>query len=71
MVTINDVKDKVSDICQSLGGGLPYDPDSILAQGWDELADELADIARHASVETNRIASYAGIARRKANTGAP
>lgn len=64
---IDEVKDKVSNICQSLGGGLPYCPESIEAEDWDALATELADIARHACTEANRIASYAGIARRKAN----
>jgi len=69
MITISDAKDRVVDICTSLGCGLPYDGDSILAETWEELADELAAIARHACTEANRVAAYAGIARRKANEG--
>ena len=64
---IVDVKRKVAeDVCSLLAGGLPYDEDQIHAEDWDSLADELAEIARHAAVGASRIAGYAGYARLRA-----
>ncbi len=65
---IQEVKRRVAEhVCQLLGGGLPFDRDQIHAEDWDSLADELAEIARHASIGACRIAGYAGYARRRAN----
>lgn len=74
---IEAVKVQVVHECTLLGGGLPYDPDSIrvigdpstLAADWDSLADTLADYARHIQSCCARISGYAGYARRRANEG--
>jgi len=67
MLTLAEVVERVIAVCTDLGGGLPYHDDSIDATTWEELADELAMLARHAAIGANRIAAYAGIARRRAN----
>jgi hypothetical protein len=64
---IEMVKDRVADACMLLGGGLPYDPDSIHCDDWESLADYLADVARHIQSCCARIAGYAGYAQREAN----
>lgn len=65
---IEEVKACVAEnVCSLLGGGLPFDRLQIHAEDWDSLADELAEIARHASIGACRIAGYAGYARRRAN----
>jgi len=69
MLTLAEAKDRVVTVCTDLGAGLPYDDVSIDAMTWEELADELAMLARHAAIGANRIAAYAGIARRRANEG--
>ena len=67
---IESLKDRVVEACQMIGGGLPYDAESIEADDWDSLADYLADVARHVCVGGNRMAGYAGYARRRANEDA-
>ena len=64
---IDTVKDRVIDACTDLGGGLPYDPGSMLSEDWESLADELAMYAQHIQRCCARIAGYAGYARREAN----
>ena len=64
---IEEMKIKVAGVCQLLEGGLSCDEDGVRGDDWDSLADELAAMARHAAVGANRLAAYAGIARRKAN----
>jgi hypothetical protein len=68
MMDIYEIKNKVVGICTDLGGGLPYETDQIDGGDWDEIATELAELARGACIAGNRIAAYAGIARRKANS---
>jgi len=67
MLTLAEVKDRVIDVCTDLGAGLPYNEESMDAETWEDLADELAMLARHAAIGANRIAAYAGVARRRAN----
>lgn len=64
---IETVKERVASECMLLGGGLPFDPDSIHCEDWGSLADELVDYARHIACCCARIAGYAGYARRRAN----
>jgi len=68
MLTLAEVIDRVVMVCTDLGGGLPYHEDSMDAETWEELADELVVLARHAAIGANRIAAYAGVARRRANS---
>lgn len=68
MLTFAEFIDRVVTVSTDLGAGLPYDEVSIDAKTWEELADELAMLARHAAIGANRIAAYAGVARRRANS---
>ena len=67
MLTLDEVIDRVVTVCTDLGAGLPYDEVSFDATTWEELADELAMLARHAAIGANRIAAYAGVVRKRAN----
>lgn len=66
-LTLAEAKDRIVNVCTDLGAGLPYNEESIDAVTWEELADELAVLARHAAIGANRIAAYAGVTRRRAN----
>jgi hypothetical protein len=63
------LKEKVVSICQELGGGLPYELGHLQGDSWQEIACELAELARLISSSGARIAAYASIAQRRANKG--
>lgn len=66
MLTLDEYKDKVVEICEQLGSGLPYEPEDVKAEDWQELAGGLADLARFVGGMANRLASYAGNASKRA-----
>lgn len=62
-----ELKEKVVSICQELAGGLPYESNQIQGNNWQEIANELADLARLIASNGSSIAAYASIAQRRAN----
>jgi hypothetical protein len=71
IMEIEEMKEKIADICNELGHCLPYEADQVEETDWDNIADELANLARIICIAGNRVAAHAGIARRKANIGGP
>lgn len=66
-MNIDEMEEKIIEICEQIGTLLYYKGDSIGMDDWDSLADYLAILASHICSGGRRIAAYAGIARRKAN----
>lgn len=69
IMEIGECKIKIANVAELLCGGLIVDDES-LPDEWDSLANLTANMARHAAVCTNRLAAYAGVARRRANRAA-
>ena len=67
-MTAEEAKSKVVEIATCLGEGLAYDEDDF-PDDWDDLAREFGEMARHCMLNGCRIASYAGIAAKKARGG--
>lgn len=67
MLEIQDYKDRVAAICEQFAQALPYEPDQVEAETWQELADELAELASVVSSAAGRLASYAGNASKRAS----
>lgn len=63
---IKECQDKAIEIFTDIGTMIPYEP-TDLPDDWRELSDYLADIASTLGSMVNRVASYSGIASRKAN----
>lgn len=66
MLSLDEYKSRVAGICEQLGGGLPYEADQIKADDWQELADELIEIASFVGSMANSLAAYAGNASKRA-----
>ncbi len=67
-MNIEQFKYKVIGVTNILGGGLIYDEDD-LPDDWDNLAEEIRIMAKHAAYCANRLAGYAGSAKRQALKG--
>lgn len=67
-MTIEEIQSKVVKIATKIGEGLAYD-ENQLPDDWDDLAREIGEEARHCMLNGCRLASYAGIAAKKARGG--
>jgi len=54
---LDEIKEKITTEIQAMGGGIPFDPDS-LPNNWNDLLTELKAIINHIEISTCQLIKY-------------
>ena len=66
---LEELENKIIDICTDLGNTLYYDKGQMDINDWNTAYIDLSSLASYVAKCANRLASYAGIAAKKAQKG--